>query len=157
MENSLISERIKFGKGLDPVADAFAGTVQSEAVNMGKYGRVGFLIYKGVGTTGTSTITVQASSDASQTGATAVAFKYRRIASGDTGGDVIAATSSGFATTAGSSEMYIVEVDASVCPAGLPWINLKAVEVVNDPVLGGIVVLLDDAKYHGSVLPTAIV
>ena len=61
MENSLISERIKFGKGLDPVADAFAGTVQSEAVNMGKYGRVGFLIYKGVGTTGTSTITVQAS------------------------------------------------------------------------------------------------
>lgn len=156
MENSLISERIKFIKGLDPVADAFAGTVQSEAVNMGKYGRVAFVIYKGVGTTGTSTITVQASTDAAQTSPTALAFNYRRVASGDTGGSVTAATTAGFATTAGSSEMYIIEIDASACPADKPWVNLKAVEVVNDPVLGGILVLADDAKYHGSTLPTSI-
>lgn len=156
MENSLISERIKFIKGLDPVADAFSGTVYSDSVSFAKYGRVAFVVYKAVGTTGTSTLTVECSSDASRTGATAVAFKYRRVASGDTGGDVTSATSAGFDTTAGSSELYIVEVDASVCPAGKPWVHLKSVEVVNDPVLGGILVLADDAKYHGSVLPTAI-
>jgi len=156
MENSLMIERIKFIKGLDPVADAFAGTVYSDSVSLAKYGRVAFIVYKGVGTTGTSTLTVECSSDASRTGATAVAFNYRRVATGDTGGSVTAAAAAGFDTTAGSSELYIVEVEASACPSGKPWVHLKAVEVVNDPVLGGILVLADDAKYHGSTLPTAI-
>ena len=156
MDNSLMIERIKFVKGLNPVADAFAGTVQSEAVNMGKYLRVAFIIVKGVGTTGTSTVTIQASSDASQTGATAIPFYYRRIATGDTGGAVTEALAAGFNTTAGSDERYVIEVAADACPTDKPFINMKLVEVVDSPVLGGIEILAE-GKYYGNVLPTAIV
>lgn len=154
--NSLISENVKIIKGLDPVADAFAGTVYSDSVSMAKYDRAAFVVYKGVGATGTSTLTVEASSDASRTGATAIPFKYRRVASGDTAGDVTSASASGFATTAGSSEMYIIEVESSDCLSGKPWLSLKAVEVVDSPVAGGILVLASGAKYAGDDLPTAI-
>ena len=155
--NSLISEKLKIVKGLDPVADAFSGTVYSESVSASKYDRISFIVYKGAGATGTSTLTVESSSDASRTGATAIAFKYRRVATGDTAGDVTSAAAAGFTTIAGASEVYIVEVQASDCEDGKPFLSLKAVEVVDSPVAGGILVLLGDAKYPGDNLPTAIV
>lgn len=153
---SLISERIKIVKGLDPVADAFAGTVTSDVVNLGLYGRVCFIVHKGVGTTGTSTLTVQASAANDGATPTAIAFKYRRIATGDTAGDVTDAAAAGFTTTAGSSEVYLIEVKAADCPDGKPWVHLKAVEVANDPVVGSILVVLGDPRYAGDDLPTAI-
>ena len=155
--SNLLIEELKFIKGLDPVADAFAGTVNSEAISLGKYGRVVFGIYKGVGATGTSVVTVQFSSDAAQTSPTAVPFKYRRIASGDTGSTVTAAAAAGFTTTAQSSEIYLIEVDVNDVPAGKPWVNMKLVESANDPVLGGIFIIAGDAKYAGDTLPTSIV
>ncbi len=73
-----------------------------------------------------------------------------------TAGDVTAATTAGFTTTAGSSELYLVEVKSADLPDGKNWVHLKAVEVANDPVLGGILVILGDAKYGGNSLPSAI-
>lgn len=154
--NSLISERAKVVVGAAAVADAFAGTKQFEAVNMGKYDRLLAIVHKAVGTTGTSTLTVQCSSDAAQTGATAIPFKYRRVASGDTAGDITAAAAAGFTTTAGSNEMYLLEIQASDCPEGKPWVNIKSVEVADDPVLGGALYILEGAKYAGESLPTSI-
>ena len=76
--------------------------------------------------------------------------------SGDTAGTLTKATTAGFTTTAGSNESYLIEVDARDCPAGKPWVNLQAVEVVDSPVIGSIEIVLEDANYYGDTIPTAI-
>lgn len=137
-------EALHVVKGLDPIADAFAGTVTTDIVNLRDYSEVGFLIYKGAGATGTSTITVEACSDNSATLSAAVPFHYRRIGNtSDTHNAWTAATAAGFATTAGASEMYLVVVSSDdLAASGYQWARLKAVEVVDSPVLGGIAILM---------------
>lgn len=126
-------------KGLDPVADAFAGTVASDVINMENIIEGAFIIYKGVGTTGTSTITVEACDDVTPTTTSAIAFEYQASTSGDTYGALTAAASTGFVTTAGSSQVYVVYVDASrLAASGYGYVRLKAVEVADAAVLGGI-------------------
>jgi hypothetical protein len=145
-------------KGLDPVADAFSGTVYSDIINMKEHNHIQFLIYKGVGTTGTSTITVEACDDVSGSNVSAVPFKYQACTTGDTFGDLTAATATGFATTAGSSQVYKIEVDADALAAsGYGYIRLKAVEVADSPVLGGIIAVLTEPSYGRAVPNTAIV
>jgi len=154
---NLLSEKLKFVTGLAPVADAFSGTVTSDVVSLAKYKKALAKIIKGVGTLGTSTVTVQASAADDGASPTAIAFKYRRIASGDTAGSVVDATTAGFTTTAGSGDSYLIEIDADDLPDGKPWFHIKMVEVVNDPVLGGIEIILGEPRYAGLTLPTAIV
>jgi hypothetical protein len=144
-------------KGLDPVADAFATTVYSDIVNLSKYGRCDFVLYKGVGTTGTSTLTVQACDDVSASNTSDVPFHYRAITSGDTPGANTAATSTGFVTTAGSSQLYVVEIDAeAIVSSGYKYARLKCVESVDAAVLGSILVILSNPRYAQDVTPTAI-
>jgi hypothetical protein len=144
-------------KGLDPVADAFSGTVYSDVVSMDNHKLVEFIIYKGVGTTGTSTITVEACDDTTPSTTSAVAFNYQAITSGDTAGALTAATASGFTTTAGSSQLYVIYVDAdAMLAAGYKYVRLKAVESVDSPVLGGILINLREARYNQAVQASAI-
>lgn len=132
-------EQLHFVKGLDPVANAFAGTVRSDIVNMENMAKVVFVIWKGVGATGTSTVTVEASDDASPSNVTAVPFDYRAILTTDVPGAVTAASS--FVTTAGSSQVYVVEVDAeNLIASGYSYVSLKMVESAASAVLGGILI-----------------
>ena len=135
-------------KGLDPVADAFSGTATSDVVDVQGRG-AHFIIYKGVGTTGTSTITVEACDDTTPSNTTAVVFHYRTCTTGDTWGNWTSAAATGFTTTAGSSQLYQVYVDADVlADQGYGYARLKAVESADDPVLGGILVLVDELRYR---------
>lgn len=145
-------------KGLNPVTDAFSGTKYSDIINMEDYGHIQFLILKGVGTTGTSTITIEACDDVSGTNSEAVPFRYQAMISGDTPSSPIAATTDGFTTTAGSSQLYKIEVDDDVMGAsGYGYIRLKSVEVVDSPVLGCVLVILTEGRYKDAVPTTAIV
>lgn len=144
-------------KGLDPVADAFDGTVYSDIINMKNHEEITFVIYKGVGTTGTSTITVEACDDASASNSAAIAFDYQAITSGDTHGAMTAATTTGFTTTAGSSQLYLIRVKAQALSNNYGYVRLKAVEVANSPVLGGILAILSGPRYDQAVQATAIV
>lgn len=145
-------------KGLDPVADAFSGTVRSDVVRGGNHRSVTFLIYKGVGATGTSTITVEANDDVTPTNSTAIPFKYRACTTGDTWGTLTDATTAGFATTAGSSQLYEIIVDTDeLGETGYKYVSLKAVEVVDSPVLGGILVLMNQPRIAQATPATAIV
>jgi hypothetical protein len=135
-------------KGLDPVADALSGTVGSDVVDITGHQSATFIIYKGVGATGTSTITVEACDDVTPSNTTAVPFYYRAVTSNDTNGAMTAATTSGFALTAGSSQVYIIEVDEQeLASAGYKYVRLKAVEVVDSPVLASILIILNNPKY----------
>jgi hypothetical protein len=142
---------LHFIKGLDPVADAFAGTVTSDVVDLANHQSALFLIYKGVGTTGTSTITVEACDDIVPTNTLAVPFFSKNITATDVQGAVTARAATGFVTTAGSSQMYAVQVHAEeVANAGYRYVRLKAVEVVDSPVLGGIAIALAGPRFGGS-------
>lgn len=145
-------------KGLDAVADAFSGTVYSDIINMSGFHQVEFVIHKGVGATGTSTITVEASDDVSATNVSAIAFHYQKATGADdVPGSVTAAAAAGFATTAGSSQLYRIYVDcAALAASGYKFVRLKAVEVVDSPVLGGILVLGKQARYKDAIPVTAI-
>lgn len=150
-----LNQEIHWVKGIDPIADAFAGTVNTDVFEA--WGEeILFLIYKGVGATGTSTITVQACDDIVPTNTTAVPFRYRVSTTGDTWGAWTAAAAAGFTTTAGSSQVYEIRVDAGdLGGTGYGYIRLNAVEVVNNPVLGGILCGVCGLRY--AVQPESLI
>ncbi len=129
-------------KGLDPIADAFSGTVSSDVVDMSEFDEVAFVRHDGVGATGTSTLTVEACDDIVPTTTSAVAYHSRSITSGDTEGAITARAAAGFDTPAGSSKIVaaIVRQDA-LAASGYRYVRAKYVEVVDSPVLGGILIL----------------
>lgn len=158
-----LSQIVHLVKGFDPVADFNDSTQYTQGVNCKNYNKARFIYYKGVGTTGTSTLTVLAGSDAVTAGAvgptasTAIPFRYKAITSGDTEGAYTDATTSGFTTTAGSSQLYVIEVDVSqLGDTGYNYLYLKMVEVVNSPVLGGVLVELYGPRFAQDVPATAI-
>lgn len=156
-EQKTLSQQLKAVQGIAPVADAFSGTVTSAAIKLGKHAkRAAALVYKGVGATGVSTLTVEACTASDGTGATAIPFRYSVNTSSDTFGNVTEAATTGFSTTAGSNHIYILDVDPRDVPDGYPWIRVKAVETVDSPVLGGIMWLPYDFRFSGDALGTVL-
>jgi len=129
-------------KGLDPVADAFAGTVNTDVVDMSEFSEVAFVALIGVGATGTSTWTVEACDDIVPTTQTAIAYHSREITTGDTEEALTARAAAGHIPTAGSSKIVaaIVREDA-LAASGYRYVRAHFVESVNDPVLGGVLIL----------------
>lgn len=144
------------GGGLDPVANAFAGTVTTHAISMREYAVVEYEIIKGVGATGTATITVEACDDAASSNPVAIPFKYQVYAgSDDLPGAIIAAPAAGFNTTAGSSQRYFIQADSQSL-GNKGWVRLKSVEVVVSAVLGGIEARLEGARFATDIPNTVL-
>lgn len=150
---SRLIETLHFVKGLDPVADAFddsGGAVVSDVVSMKEFNKAIFVIHYGVGTTGTQTFTVLACDDTTPSNSSAVPFHYRQILTTDVPGDLTAATTAGFTTTAGSSKIVVIEVDAAALAAdgnGYEYVQLSAIEPADAAVLAGITVILAEPRY----------
>lgn len=150
--------------GKYPVADAFATTGVTDRINLANYGSAVFVIHTGVATGGTAngTVTLNAYSAASGGSSTALAFKYQVCASStsvDTWGALTDATSSGFAMTAGSNYLYVIEIladDVEAQAAGKPFVELTVTESSNDPVVAGMLVILPEPRYSQPVPLTAI-
>lgn len=156
MSNLQFGER-HLVKGLDPVADAFAATVYTDVVNAENYHGVRFVNYHGVGATGTRTLTIEACDNAAGDNPVAVPFHYQKYeGADDVPADVAAATAAGFTTAAGSSRLYVLEVDSARLPSGKSWVRQKSVEVVDSPVLGGVLIELLKPRYASHVPLTAI-
>jgi hypothetical protein len=162
-----LSQRVHFVKGIDAVADFNDTTQYTQSVNCRGSSKVVFIVHKGVGTTGTATITVLAGDTATAAGtspmtnSTAVAFHYKAITSTDVEGAYTAATSAGFTTTAGSSQIYIIEVDVEAfgqlnSGAGYNYCQLKFAEVVNSPVLGGVIIMLHGNRFQQDIPDTVV-
>lgn len=156
---AIMAQKIHFAIGLNAVADAFSGTVYSDVVNAKNYSKVVFLAHHGVGATGTSTFTVLAGSDTADppTASTAIPFQYKVMSTSDTEGALTAATTSGFLSTAGSNQVYWIEVDcAELGDTGYTYLCLKCVEGTDSPRLGGILTLLCGPRYAQDVPATAL-
>lgn len=145
--NKILSQAVHFVPILDPVADAFSGTVTTTPINMSDAHAVTYYLFWGVGATGTTLVTIEACSDTSATAVSAIPFKYRINSATDVWGALQSATTSGFTTTAGSSQCYCIEVDANeMGDSGYKYVRLKAVEAVDSPILGGIHAMVQVAK-----------
>lgn len=155
--SALLMERLHVIKGKDPVADAFAGTAVSDVVDMSMFSRVLFIRHDGVGTTGTSTLTIEACDDTTPTNTAAIPFYYREVLSGDTEAAAPALkTAAGVATTAQSSKLVIAEVRAdALAETGYRYVRAKYTEVADSAVLGG-VLILGEARHPGAIKPSAI-
>lgn len=151
-----LMERFQLIKGIDPVANAFASTVYSDVVDMSDFSRLLFVRYDGVGTTGTSTVTVNACDNTTPSNRTPIPFRYRQILTGDTEGTLTAAAVTGFTTTAGSSKIVAIEVDElDVASTGYRYVECKFVEVAASAVLGG-VLIFGEKKVRRAIAASSI-
>lgn len=154
-----LSEKLHMVTAIAPNADLYDTAQTTDYISLKNYNSIMFVIQQGIGATGTATITVAMASDASGTGATNIPFKYRRVsntATSDVEGAMTDATASGFTTTAGSNQIYLVEVNAEELDDGKPFVALTATEVVNSPVAGAILAVMGEARFAGSTHLTAI-
>lgn len=143
-------ERSHMEVGINAVADAFAGTVYSDVLNMNAHNKILFIAHWGVGATGTSTFTVQACDDTTPSNRSAIPFRYRVTVGAAAPGAITDATSAGFTSTAGSNQIIEIEVDAaSLTASGYGYVQLKAVEVVASPRLGGILAIALEPRHAG--------
>lgn len=146
--------------GLAPVADAFAATVSSDVVSMANHNRARFIYVWGVGTTGTLTLTVEACDDVTPSNTTAIPFRYRKTTAGSAPGAWADVAATGILTTAGSNQMYELEVDAAAVAAGASgagrgFVRSKSVESVDSPILGGILIEMLEPRHSGPTPVTA--
>lgn len=151
---------MKFVKGLDPVADAFDTVGRSDVISMREHKNITFLIYCGVATGGTAdgVVTVDACSNVGAAATTPIGFKYQTILTGDTPSKILTATSTGFAMTPGSSQLYAIYVNASdLAASGYEFVRLSVTEDTDDPVVACIVAIMTEAKYEQEVSNTVIV
>lgn len=150
--------------GKYPVADCFATTGVTDRINLANYGKAICVIHTGVATGGTANgvVTVNAFAAASGGSGTALPFKYKVCASSttvDTWGALTDATTSGFAMTAGSNYLYVIELiedDIVGLIDGKPFIEVTVTENSNDPVVAGMLWLLPEPRYPQPVPVTAI-
>jgi hypothetical protein len=156
-------EGLKVVNGLAPAADRYNTNPTTDIVSLKSFQNALFLLSQvTAGTnTGTATVTIEACSDVSGTGAEAIAFDYYRNEAADTSDDFgakTAATTAGFTTVANKTAIYAIEVKASDLPSGKPFVRAKLTEVVNDPVTGSVTILLGQGQQgNPDTLPTAIV
>ena len=145
-------ENLHIVPGIYPVADFMAGTVQTDIVNCESAAGVVFWIFRGDATAGTETgtVTVQACDTVVPGTATAVAFQYRISTTPDTWGAWAQATAAaGFTMTAGDNQVYEVFVlAANIAALGFTYARLQIVEVINDPVVGAILMAVVKPRYQ---------
>lgn len=148
-------------RGMPYAADLYAaGTVYSDVVNMKNHHVATFVINQELGSTGTATITVQACDDVVPTNRAAVPFYVQKyLAASDVPAAPVAVAATGFTTTAeATAAMYVIMVDAAVLAvSGYSYVQMKAVEVVNDPVAGSVVIILGEPRNNDPIPASAIV
>lgn len=153
----LMLETFHVAKGIDPVADAFAGAdKRSDVYAMRDYESVLFIIYIGVGATGTSTILVNSCDDVVPTNRTAIKFYSRDILTTDVQSAITERAAAGYIPTAGSSKIVLIEVRAQDLVDGDGFVEIEFDESVNSPVLGGVCALFGQGRYKEDVSPTVL-
>ncbi|MBA7575943.1 hypothetical protein ES708_17779 [subsurface metagenome] len=157
-----------------PSLDPFAGSKNSDIVNMENYKKCTFIIPTGSTSDDAGKVTVKAGFSSTSCSAV-IPFKYRTQISGTVGGttgstgsDVPSAltdaTTTGFLMTAGKlGGLYIIEVDASTVLAGTTagavdydHVCLTVTEVGSSGVPACVLAILSEPRYPQAILQTAI-
>tara|TARA_Y100000310_G_scaffold339506_1_gene432379 strand:+ start:706 stop:1173 length:468 start_codon:yes stop_codon:yes gene_type:complete len=154
--SQVLTEVMNVRVGLAPLADVQDTDPTTDWFDMRVYRRIVFAYVKGVGATGTATITVSGASDNAGTGSADIAYKYRNHANAAAQGALTSVAATGFTVTAGSNETTLVEVDAADLPDGKPWCSLTLTEVVDSPVLGTVIAIMTEPRYPQAILDAGV-
>lgn len=142
-----------------PDEDLGYGDPVSDYINMGK-GQDAVCLIPVKGTTGTLTVTVRNASDASGTGAAAIAGRYRKVNRAgdpiDTIGDYVTFTSAGFTIPASADGVWAVEVRAEDLTTGKPFVSVKAAQGTAGAILGCGIWLLGGGRFKGPGAPSIV-
>ena len=164
---NVFSEKNKIVNVLIPVADAWAGDVQSDVVNLENYNKCTFIIATGVSAANTDGVVTVQAGVSNAVCATDIVFKYRtQIAAvppadgSDIPSTLTDATVTGFAMTAAKGGgVYIIEVNAADVAAGIAGGDHCAVTVTEDSAgaqTACVIAILSEPRYAQDVLATAI-
>jgi hypothetical protein len=149
-------KNFKVVQGLGPDADLFDASPKTRPVHFGKFSTVEFVLTKGAGAVGTARLFVDLCDNPAADNPVAIPCKYDHI---DADGTVIVesqdlTTGQGLLTEAAENQTYIIRVDhrmpevASIAD-DKPYVRLSFVEVANDPVDAGVVILLSGGREGG--------
>jgi len=141
-----------------PIADMIGTHVPSDTVSFKKYNKAYFVMFQGVGTAGTHTLTVVPCASVGGSTTTAIPFRYKIISSTDTNAAWVAAST--LTTSAGSDQIWVIEVNAEDLPlvSGVKYeyAYLYALAVDSTTVLGGCIIIMDEPRYAQDVSETVI-
>lgn len=132
--------------------DIFNGNPETDRVSLENYESIMFIIVKNAGATGTATITVNSYAAASGGSGTAIAYHYKTCTSGNTWGAATAVASTGFTTTAGANQCYLIEVNSSEVTSNQAFVSMTCTEVVDSPCDGAVLCIVGKPRYAKDVM-----
>lgn len=164
MKTALPMELGHFEAGLVPVADFLVNGagVASDVINLKNHEGVRFILFWGVGATGTNTLTVEACDDVVPTTQVKVPFWYRTtIAFGTVGAiNFQPVPATGLLTLAGSNQIIEIvttaEYIAGASPNQYGYVRLRSVPGVASALLGGCLIELLNSRYKDGAEASAI-
>lgn len=151
-----------------PVADAFAGGIDTDVVSLANYRRATLVISTGAieDTAISNLVTFNACTDAAKTGATAMAWHRRFSLSSttvDTWETLTSVTSSGYnfanRADAAANNIWIGEVTAEevqAAVAGAEFVYATIAETVDKTITAGGIWILSDPRFEQDIPVTAI-
>ena len=141
---------------LPPIDINTASGATGESFSMENWSHASIIITGGAAT-GASVVTVSENTDASQSGTTAIAFKYaiETTALGDTLATLTAVTSSGFTMSTNNGTIYVIELDAADLSGGSPWVTVHFADPSGSVIVSAVAVL-SGGRYAGDLSATAI-
>lgn len=133
------------------------GGKTSAYFNMAKYAHASILLMIGVSAAAEGAVTLNAASDSSGTGATAIPFNVFKGESAalDTLGAKVVCTSAGFTPPATDTIFYVIEIDAQSLPQGLNWLQLAAADTTNS-VIAAAAAYLSGPRQASDQSPTVL-
>lgn len=163
MDGNIFTENAHIALALEPDSRALNGS--TDVFNVANQHTVTFILTKGPGATGTTTITVEACDDVVPSNTTAIPFQYRRQVGGtDTWGALTVATAVGFATTANANDMYEISVDPQEiintvvnATRGHHFVRLTMTQIVADACDCAILAIFPRQRFKQQVPMTVLV
>lgn len=156
----MLSEEFCIINSHSAAADRYNANPAGDYINAKNFNKITWLLSQATaGTnTGNATVTLLMATAADGTGATAVAFKYRKKTTGASAvwGAVTEATSSGFTTTANEDTIYEIEIESAKLDDGYNFVALKLTESTNDPVTGCVIAIGREARFQSQTMPDAL-
>ncbi len=155
MKGFVIAEQGHVVNILAPVD--ITGGKTAQAFSMRNHGHASILLQIGVSAAAFTKILVNACSDNSGTGATAIAFALYAQETAGASNDVLGArqqvTSAGYTPAATDGIFYAIEIDASELPDGKPYIQLQLTNGSNS-VIASAVAILSGSRFAQVSSPT---
>ncbi len=139
------------------MSDGLSGTTYTDVFNLAKYRKVVFVLQKGAGAVGTTLITVQSCDNVTPDTPTDVAFAYKISTTLDTFAVTVEVASTGFTTTAGADQTYVMELDASQLNGTDKYVRLKMVEQAATAVDATVLTILGHPRYVKGIPTGALV